>query len=369
MEGINKTSMMMQLNKLLVSILVLSCVLPAAASSSSIPQRLWTLPQGAAFTALSERPNGRLGIYWYGNPSKHVYTHVQYSRLDRNGKSLGSGEVPGHYNTGNGIALEDWNSRGQHAFLPQCDGSDTSFVRLKTGHHYRALRNLPRLDERTLQDLRFSPDGECLYLLGNAKLWIVGAQSGRLIKVVKPRSGQGWSNENAALSPDCERILGMRGKMTLFSTRNGQPLRRFGKSLKTLVGSCASMEARVSFSRDGQQAVASMEDIYGYETWAYPASGGALRWHGRTPYDILETSRGHFFLDERRISDMGAVSTMLRRWRDGQVGWHLNLNFERDDYDMSTSPFLVFSRDGRWIYFVRNKSVWRVAMPRFPAKR
>jgi hypothetical protein len=339
--------------KSLAPLLTLAFAVPASAASSA-PQRLWTLPAGAIFEGLRERPNARLNIYWSGR-------YVRFSTLDTKGKLLQSGEVPGHQMGGNGIAREDWNARGQHAFLPQCDGSTTNFLRLKNGNSYRVLRILPRFDRETLQDLKFSPDGECLYVLGTAKLWIIGAQSGRLVKIVKPRWGRKWSDENAALSPDCRKILAMRGKMAFFSTRSGKLLQRFGNKIETFTGHCGDLQARVFFSQNGRFAVASMQDINDYETWVYPAYGGALRWHGRTPYDILETARGHFFLDTPRLNDQSAVSTVLRRWRDGKTGWHLKLNFDNSDRETPTA--LVFSRDGRWIYFARHKSVWRLPMP------
>ena len=47
----------------------------------------------------------------------------------------------------------------------------------------------------------------------------------------------------------------------------------------------------------------------------------------------------------------------------GKIGWHLKLNFAYDDLEIG--PLLIFSRDGRWIYFARDKSIWRVGMPKF----
>ena len=171
--------------------------------------------------------------------------------LNESGKLVGQGEVPGKQVMSNGIAIENWNERGQHAFLPQCGASKTNLLRLKSNGNYRTLPNLPHFDENTLQDLKFSPDGECLYVLGKSRLWIVGAQSAKLLRIVKPRWGRRWSDENAALSPDCRRILGMRGKMALFSTINGQLLNRFGVKVETLTGGCGSLELSLAFPRMG----------------------------------------------------------------------------------------------------------------------
>ena len=336
---------------------------PVCSYARSTPQKLWTLPAGAHFEGLSERPNHQIGVYWSPKQSSSGYPFNRFSILDEAGKFIRGGEVPGQHFAGNGIAMEDWNTRGQHAFLPQCDGATTDFLRLKSGNSYRVLLNLPRFDENTLQDVKFSPDGECLYVLGKSRLWIVGAQSAKLLRIVEPRWGNQWSDENAALAPDCRRILGMRGKMALFSTSSGKLLRRFGTKVETLTRGCGSLEATVFFSADGRYAVASMQDINDFETWTYSASASALQWHGRTPYNIVETAQSHFFLDETRLNDYGAVSTILRRWRDGKIGWHLKLNFAYDDLEIG--PLLIFSRDGRWIYFARDKSIWRVGMPKF----
>lgn len=356
--------MLMKL-KIFMPLLILAQGCSAIADSNPVSQRLWTLPPGAHFEALSERPNERLGIYWWclHNPAFPGHAYTRFSLLDADAKLLESGEVPGHHFASNGIAREDWNARGQHAFLPQCAGTSSNFLRLKRGESYRVLRILPRFNNGTLQDLRFSPDGECLYVLGPSKLWIIGAQTGRLVRVVKPRWGKKWSDENAVLSPDCHKVLGMRGKMALFSTRSGALLRRFGTKVETLLGHCGGLEAKVYFSQNGKFAIASMQDINDYEAWVYPAQGGALCWHGRTPYSILETAGGHFFLDTPRLDEHGAVSTILRRWRDGRIGWHLGLNFNYSD--LWLGPHLVFARDGHWIYFTRSNSVWRVAMPKF----
>ena len=331
---------------------------PACSQARSTPQKLWTLPVGAHFEGLSERPNHQIGVYWSPKQSSSGYPFNQFSILDEAGQFIRGGEVPGQHFTGNGIAMEDWNTRGQHAFLPQCDGATTNLLRLKSGDSYRVLLNLPRFDENTLQDVKFSPDGECLYVVGKSRLWIIGAQSARLLRIVEPRWGKKWSDENAVLSPDCRRILGMRGKMALFSTSNGKLLSRFGTKIETLTGGCGSIEAIVCFSKDGRFAVASMQ---GTETWVYATHNHALLWSGLTPYDMVETSQDHFFLDTKSIDDYGAATAVLRRWRDGKIGWHLKLDFKYKDL----GPCLFFSRDGKWIYFARNQSVWRVPMPQF----
>lgn len=328
------------------------------------PQRLWSLPAGASFEALSERPHDRLGIYWSPDPDLPGYSYVQYSILDKNEKSVQSGEVPGHYFAGNGIAKEDWNIRGQHAFLPQCDGTDTNFLRLKNPQGYRVLRTLPRFNYTTLLSLRFSPDGKSLYVLGIKKLWIIDAQSGRLLRIITPRGNTKWSNENAVLSPDCQEILGMKGKVTLYSTRNGATIRRFGIHLKTFYGSCGDLEVKMYYSKNGRYVIASGQGPDSYETWIYPAHGGALCWHGSTPYEINETADGQFFLDTAFIGDTMNYTTFLRSWHNGKIIRRLKLTFPYSNEELG--PNLIFSRDGRWIYYVRDNSVWRIAMPKMP---
>ena len=349
--------------KILAIGLATALILGPPARATQYPQQLWTLPEGATFEAIAERPNGRWGVYWYPKQTPATPFGDNFSNLDGEGRVINTGHIPGDSFVGTSVEREDWNNSGQHVFLANCQGGDTHFLQLKAGGKYRALLNLPAFGAETLQCLRISPDGGVVYVLGRDKLWLVGAQTGKLLRIVRPRWGTHWSDENCVLAPDCETILGMHGKMTVFSARNGALLRHYGQRVETLDVHCGSYEARLFFAGNGKYAVASEQRNWNYETWVYGAAGGNLLWHGFTPYKVVENSTGDFFFDNAEEEVEKPAANVMRRWRDGKSGWHLGLTL-----GVPTDPsvaFMSFSRDGRWIYFAHGRSLWRSPVPQF----
>lgn len=323
-------------------------------------QRLWSVPSDVSFVNLSERPNGWFDIGW--DSSDHSYE--RYFTFSKGGKLIKRQKVPDGDFVKPGIVKEVWNIRGQHAVLPESNHESAEFLRLKIGRNYRIIRTLPRFDSLSLEDLQFSPDGKSLYVLGPKKLWILDAQSGRILRIVKPRGSAKWSGEDeyAALSPDCREILAMKNKVTLYSTQNGKVIRHFGVHLEYFHGSCGGLDVKMYYSKNGRYVIASKQGMVAYETWVYPAHGGELCWHGYTPYEINETADGQYFLDTASIGESMNYSTFLRSWSNGKITRHLKLISPNDTEDID--PKLVFSRDGRWIYYARDNSVWRKPMPK-----
>jgi len=348
------------MKKLLLFVALLISALPTMAATD---RALWKMPSGADFKALRLRPNGKVALYWQTekNVGKDLTFPTERVLIDgKSNKIIGQNFVGNNIlnNNGTDIEFETFNSRGQHAYLPSStDGNDT-FLRLKTGNSYRVLKNLPSFtynsfQEGTLQDLKFSPDGEVLKVLGKDRLWIVGAQTGKLLRVIRPSQGKWWSRENAALSPDGFTILGMHDRMTLFSAHSGRVRASYGIYLQSFFGHEVSVEHHLAFSPDGRKTYAYQDSsIRPGTTYEYPAIGGNLVWKGRQPRDLCSSLDGRFYLDS--VETPHGYYAVVKR-----VSTHKTVkNFA----DIPYEPYMetaTFSNNGKSIYFVKDNTLWQ----------
>lgn len=330
---------------------VLGLGLLSVAPASAMPQRaLWKLPHGAYFEALQRRPDGKVAVYWQTDTFS-----MQRVLLDQKSGRVWNESVLPDVNVAPDVDIETFNARGQHAFLPYCDARTSNLLRLKSGRKYRILQNLPRFNRDSLQDVKFSPDGEVLKVLGRDRLWIIGAQTGRLLRVIRPNRGKWWSYENAVLSPDAFTILAMRDKMTLFSARTGRLFKKFGVHVETFTGHCGSLEARVEYSPDGRSALATQQ---GDDSFDFPAKGGKMRWSGPLPYALRFSRDGRFYFDFQRSPDQRTEYPIVKSARSHRiVAQFPALRFS----DTFNTP-VEFSDDSQAILWVKDGILWRAPL-------
>ena len=100
--------------------------------------------------------------------------------------------MPGQFATGTGILCEDWNARGQHAYLPRDNqpySGKSNFLRLKMNGRYRVLRNLPDFDSESVYALRFSPDGTLIALAVANRFTVYEVKTGQSLRWVSHPPG------------------------------------------------------------------------------------------------------------------------------------------------------------------------------------
>lgn len=327
--------------------LLLSSVSPCLASNA--PHAFWKLPHGAYFQALSRRPDGKIAVYWESNTvvnGHHTFPLRRVLLDQKSGRVFDESLLP-DANVAPGIDIETFNARGQHAFLAGPDARKSQFLQLKSGGKYRTLQNLPRFPDGSLQDLKFSPDGEVLKVLGRQRLWIIGAQSGKLLQIIKPSRGKWWSWENAVLSPDGSTVLAMREKMWLFSARTGKLIKRFGIHLETLTGGCGELVARVGFSPDGSRAIANQDDDATYE---FPSRGGKNLWRGVMPYNARYSRDGRFYFDFKNSRDERTKYPVVK----SALSHHVLASFPTIRFEDIFATPIEFSDDARTVFWVQN---------------
>jgi len=340
---------------LLVAALLVSALPSVAASQRAI----WKLPKDANYQTLLLRPDGKIGIYWEsGTDYVGVTTHGGLID-EKSGHVINTnylGIISSGMTEGTDIIREALNSRGQHAYLPYQKENNFGFLRLKIGEKYKVLNFIP-LGSR-IEDLKFSPDGEVLKVLGEDRLWVVGAQTGKLLRVIYPKRGKWWSRENAVLSPDGFKILGMQDKMTVFSAQSGLVLNTYGVYLQSLIGSCGSVEHHISFSADGKSTYAFQDCMNtAGTTYEYSAMSGNLirKQRGSTPDDSHTSLDGRFYLDYVRTPNDQDFYPIVKSVQTR----HTVATFPEIRFNDPYNNPVIFSSDGKSIYWVDNNILWQ----------